>query len=83
MVTKERIFLPTAYNNSTGQLDYPLTRRVVPGMYEIYYYNTEADVFWPINDNARLMQNVDLTSDKTRSSTMPSRSITAKRRNSS
>ena len=47
--TGERIVLPDAYN--AGALTYPQTRRVIPGTYDIYYYNDGAESFWPINEN--------------------------------
>jgi hypothetical protein len=60
--TGERIDLPDAYN---GAVTYPLTRPVVPGTYDIYYYNAGTTSFWPVNTNALLMEGVDLTSSKT------------------
>ena len=61
-VTGERIVLPDAFD---GAVTYPQTWRVIPGTYDIYFYNDGATSFWPVNDDTRLMQAVDLSSTKT------------------
>ncbi len=65
--TGDRIALPWAYSGRTtpNGLAYPTTRRIVPGVYDIYYDSDSDGSVWPINDNALILENVELRTSKT------------------
>ncbi len=61
--TGERFNLPETANGST--MNYPTTRRLIPGFYNVYYGNGGTQTFWPINNQKLLIENLDLNSNQT------------------
>ncbi len=66
--TGDRIGLGLAYSSrGTASFAYPSTRRITPGTYDIVYdsFSENNGVFWPLNNESIILEDVDLTSSKT------------------
>lgn len=72
--TGERMSLPETAAGTTA--NYPVTRRVIPGFYDIYYGNGGTQTNWPVNTNNLLIANADLTSSQTLNIDVPTVDIT-------
>ena len=51
-VTGDVIYLNDAWDGALP--NFPLTRRILPGMYDVHYSQDGAAAFWPINEDAMI-----------------------------